>query len=158
MKRNIQIIVFAILTLLVLQFIFHNSAQTAEESGAISGSVAQILKSIVDPRDRIPYGTFEHGVRKLAHFTEFGMLGFCCMGLTDGVFRRGSRWRVLLPVLAVPVIAAADEASQFFSEGRGPGVLDVCIDSAGGFSGICLMAVLLILLRMAKGRRENKYI
>ena len=67
--RKEQLRLFLRLLLIVtLCFIWGNSLLSRESSSALSGRVAAWLRSI-----GIPVG--EHFLRKLAHFTEFGILG-----------------------------------------------------------------------------------
>jgi len=75
-----------------------------------------------------------HGViRKLAHVTEYFILGL----LLFRAFRGGAggvpRWRwVLCSVLVVVVCAAADEFHQSFVSARTGALIDVGIDMLGG--------------------------
>ena len=73
-------------------------------------------------------------MRKLAHFTEFTALGLCLAWL-HGMLGKG-RFR---PFLWGVFVAAADETIQCFVPERGPGILDVCLDSAGVLTGIILL-------------------
>jgi VanZ family protein len=75
-----------------------------------------------------------HGyVRKAAHFTEYAVLAFlvvraCVMSASP--FLR--RFRYLLPLVLVAVVALADETNQSFLASRTASVFDVFIDVAGG--------------------------
>jgi len=75
-----------------------------------------------------------HGyVRKTAHFTEYAVLAFlaarACVMSTSEFLRK---FRYLLPVLLVIVIAVADETNQSFLASRTASVFDVFIDVTGG--------------------------
>jgi len=75
-----------------------------------------------------------HGyVRKAAHFTEYAVLAFlaaraCVIAASDFL----SRFRYLLPLALVIVVAVADEFNQSFEASRTASVFDVVIDIAGG--------------------------
>lgn len=91
-----------------------------------------------------------HGyVRKAAHFTEYAVLAFlaaraCVMSASPFLWR----FRYLLPLMLVAVVAAADETNQSFLASRTASVYDVFIDIAGG-------AVMTILMWLTgRPRRE----
>lgn len=150
-KKIAQIAVFALLTVAILCFIFSNSAQSRSESAARSSAIMEYLKPLLDPHGRVPEDVFHNAVRKAAHFAEFAALGFCCMGLSDGfAWKKRRRLRCILPLLAGVLIAAADEIIQIFAVNRGPGFLDVLLDSAGVVFGVAVFHVLLCLIRRCR--------
>ena len=153
MKQNRRIILFALLSLLAVGFIFSNSLEPREVSNDRSNGIVDEIKPIVDPQDTIPRGTFNHYVRKSAHFLEFAALGFCLMGLTDAIGRKHRIPRVPAALLAALLIASMDETLQFFAAGRGPGVKDVLIDCLGATCGLLLM---LLCLKIEKDIREKQ--
>jgi len=84
-------------------------------------------------------------VRKLAHFTEYAVLG----ALLWLDWRLLGRDGLLLPLGAGLLFAAGDELLQTFIPGRSGELLDVLLD----FSGV-LAAVL--PARLIRKRKENK--
>ena len=72
-------------------------------------------------------GTWDTILRKIAHVTEYAILGAL---LTRAVRRPG-----LALALAV-AYAASDEVHQLFVEGRHGSPLDVLIDTAGALAGV----------------------
>ena len=155
MKQNRRIFLFALLSLLAVGFIFSNSLEPREVSNDRSNGIVDEIKPIVDPQDTIPRGTFNHYVRKSAHFLEFAALGFCLMGLTDAIGRKHRIPRIPMALLAALLIASTDETLQFFAEGRGPGVGDVLLDFFGAACGLLLMLLCLIIER-GIGNNQNK--
>ena len=153
MKQNRRIILFALLSLLAVGFIFSNSLEPREVSNDRSNGIVDEVKPIVDPQDTIPRGTFNHYVRKSAHFLEFAALGFCLMGLTDAIGRKHRIPRIPTALLAALLVASMDETLQFFAAGRGPGVKDVMIDCFGAACGLLLM---LLCLKIGKNIRNNQ--
>ena len=153
MKQNRRIILFALLSLLAVGFIFSNSLEPREVSNDRSNEIVDEVKPIVDPQDTIPRGTFNHYVRKTAHFLEFAALGFCLMGLSDAIGRKRRIPRVPAVLLAALLIASTDETLQFFAAGRGPGVKDVLIDFSGAACGLVLM---LLCLNSGKNERNDQ--
>lgn len=153
MKQNRRIFLFALLSLLAIGFIFSNSLEPREVSNDRSTEIVDEVKPIIDPQDTIPRGTFNHYVRKSAHFLEFAALGFCLMGLTDAIGRKHRIPRIPMALLAALLIASTDETLQFFAVERGPGVKDVLIDCSGAACGLLLM---LLCLKIEKDIREKQ--
>lgn len=147
--------IFAALSLALICFIFSNSLQSRSESSARSSVVAEALKPILDPNDKVGDDAFHNFVRKAAHFAEFAALGFSLMGFADCLAWKGRRWRLLTPPAASLLIAATDETIQIFSQLRGPGIKDVLLDFCGAVCGAACMLLLSLLLRRLKKRRKN---
>ena len=127
-----------------LVFIWGNSLLPAETSGAISGWLHRLLTAISSGNGSGGDGR----LRKIAHFTEFALLGAVLFRL----FRnRGEKvLTVWLLSLACGFFAACtDELLQHFSPGRAPRFLDVCIDSAGVLTGT-LLYLAAVLIRKSK--------
>jgi VanZ family protein len=72
--------------------------------------------------------------RKIAHFTEYAILGF----LAARAFRPYPRWFLISAVLVV-VYALIDEYHQSFVPSRTASVLDSLIDMAGGITALILV-------------------
>lgn len=115
-----------------LIFIWGNSLLPGSVSGAISDWVKALLAGLLPGEDSGIDGG--HLVRKLAHFTEFAVLG-ALLGWRSGMLGRGR----LRPFLWGAAAACADETIQRFVPGRGPGLRDVCIDSCGVAAGVFLI-------------------
>ena len=74
-------------------------------------------------------------IRKLAHFTEYAILGF----LAARAFRTSPRW-FLISALLVVVYALIDEYHQSFVPSRTASVFDSLIDMAGGISALIFVS------------------
>ena len=76
---------------------------------------------------------FAHAcVRKSAHFTEYGILALLGIRAFASASAGVSRFRWLLPVLIVLVIASLDELNQSFEPSRTSTPWDVLLDTFGG--------------------------
>ena len=122
-------------TLLVccLLFIWGNSLLPGNISGAISDFVNKVLSFFFEQGEKEP----ENGgflLRKMAHFTEFGLLGMC-LGWLFGMLRKKKTWPIALGVAA----ACVDETIQRFVPGRVSSLKDVAIDSCGMLTGMLLL-------------------
>ena len=118
-----------------LLFIWGNSLLPAKQSGALSGWLHDLLTSF------LPEGSGASGgdglLRKIAHFTEFALLG----GVLCRLFRiKGESFPVAgaLSIGCGFFAACVDELLQHLSPGRSPSLRDVCIDLAGVLTGALL--------------------
>lgn len=145
-KRNILLTLIPVLLVMVMIFCF--SAQTGQTSGAMSGRITRwILERVVagfaemDPAAQAQLcSSTGLLIRKLAHFSEFALLGFFLM---LHIRQIGRMTPVRLPWLWAwsigTLYAVSDELHQGFVGGRVPAVMDVCIDSAGVVAGVMVL-------------------
>lgn len=155
-KHSLWLSLLLVVSVMVMIFCF--SAQTGKESGAMSGRITTWILKLIVPgfedftpeKQEMLRSTVGLLVRKLAHFSEYALLGF---SLLLHIAQIQKHMTVRLPWLWAWTVgtlyAASDEFHQGFVAGRGPSVMDVMIDSAGVIAGILLM--LWILHR--RGRR-----
>lgn len=151
MKRWIErnsIALTLLLVVAVMVMIYCFSAQTGAESGAMSGQITRWVLSIVVPgfedlsldKQQSLKDIAGLIIRKLAHFSEYALLGFSLMLHIRQIQKKTV---VRLPWLwswAVGTLyAASDEFHQGFVAGRGPSVIDVMIDSSGVIAGTLLL-------------------
>ena len=130
-ERRIRLCIALIAVNLV--FIWGNSLMTAEISQAFSDWVKGLLLGNVHGDTG---GTGSGLLRKVAHFAEFGALGFLLTWLC-GMLKKRPAWAVLWGVMA----ACVDETIQIFVPERGPGLKDVALDSAGVCAGMILCLI-----------------
>ena len=79
--------------------------------------------------------TIHFVTRKLAHFTEYAILGF----LAARAFRPYRRW-FLISVVLIVLYALLDEYHQSFVPSRTPSIFDSLIDMAGGISALIFIS------------------
>lgn len=143
--------------------IFLFSAQTGEESSDLSGGITEcVLETFVRDFEQMPaeqrsgmMDAVSFAVRKLAHYTEYMILGFLLINLVRTykvVYGRA----FLISWCAGTLYAVSDEIHQVFSDGRSPRVLDVCIDSAGVLTGVLLACVAFNFYCRAIDKRRKK--
>lgn len=75
-------------------------------------------------------------IRKLAHFTEFAVLGVISYLNIKDLFKNR---HVIFSLIFCALYAASDEIHQLFVPGRYCAVLDMGIDTCGALLGILLM-------------------
>lgn len=133
MKRWILYIVLC----LIVFFIWDNSLQNGGNSDGFSLIFAKWLAPIADKLGF--YGNIwalNRIVRKLAHLTEFTILG----GVLYVVLRHYIEYGTVVKTIGVGiVIASLDEFIQLFSLGRSSQLSDVLIDTIGIIIGISVV-------------------
>lgn len=144
-KTRIPLIIVCALTVLTVIFIFSRSIPDKVESYRESSLIVALFELVFgegNVNGRL--------VRKLAHFTEFAVLG-AELSVLLWVIRKKSLQAYLNIIFAAATVALCDETIQIFS-GRGPQVQDVWIDIFGAVVGI---ALLLGIRAMAFAIKEN---
>ena len=146
-ERN-SIALSLLLVIAVMVMIYCFSAQTGAEAGAMSGRITMWILNLVVPgfgdfspeKQETIRSTVSFVVRKLAHFSEYALLGFSLMLHIAQIEKKIA---VRLPWLwswaAGTLYAASDEFHQGFVAGRGPSLRDVMIDSSGVIAGTLLL-------------------
>lgn len=120
---------------LTLLFIWGNSLMPASVSGAFSGFVKELLSRFFTVVEE----TEGDGVlRKLAHGTEFAVLGAELL-----LLGRIHSWPWSQVVLCGFGTAFLDETIQLFVAGRCGAIRDVWIDMGGFFVGVLLCLMIL---------------
>ena len=138
-RKGLWIFTF-LLTVTVMAAIICFSSQSAAESNGLSKGLAQWLLNLVPSLgDAVTLRKLNHFLRKSAHFSLYFLLG---CGLTGLASRQRKIPPVLLAVLGGAAFAAADEFHQFFSDGRGPMLQDVLLDTCGVTAGALFIALL----------------
>ena len=130
------------LMVLILAFIWGNSAMPGDASGNLSDWVGAILSAIS------PFLATEQGLhflRKAAHFSEFAALGMTLSWLF-AMISQGLTKQFGLPLLCGAVAACIDETIQIFTPGRYSSIVDVCIDCSGVLTGILIFGIFLLII------------
>lgn len=150
-QRNKKILI--VLIVFTLAFIFGNSLIDRENSSKESSWVLVLVQPFLEffvGRGNVT----EHLVRKLAHFSEFALLGFeLCLffQIQAGTLQKA----VLLSVSHGLFSALTDETVQIFSH-RGPQIQDVWLDTAGAVFGVCITLLLLLFCNSASGNQKKR--
>lgn len=164
---NRRRVVLILLLLSWMGLIFWFSAQSGEESSALSGGLLRRILSLTPHWNELSadgqalrISTFHTAFRKLAHFSEYAVLGVLA-SLVMREFSPQERYNkitgrvrcLLIPACFALLCAAADELHQAFVPDRAPSPRDVCIDLAGACAGI--LALALVLAVRAKRKTDQ---
>lgn len=133
LKEKRKLILYAGLSIVWTLFIFSFSIQSGEESSQLSGGLISMLVGVIVPSDFAYIGQLEFGIRKLAHFTEYFILGVLVIQTMRQTHYSKSR---IIAVLICLLVASCDETIQLFSGGRSGKITDVVLDSVGSWCGI----------------------
>lgn len=142
-----KILISWIMVMLWMALIFNLSAQVRKESNQLSTGITVIIEKIIEKVNlfdiKFDIKTINHIVRKNAHFFIYLVLGILVMNAI-----RKSKYLALSICI---FYAMSDELHQAFVPGRGPGIKDVLIDSAGAYIGVLIF--ILIMKKVIKNER-----
>ena len=118
------------LVILYLMFIFGNSLQTGEVSGSLSRQIAEAVAQLLRSLSIVisDFDLLHLVIRKLAHFTEFLVLGFLVQWVNSHQPLMADKKYVFLLFL---LAGFTDEFLQLFVDGRAGMLTDSLIDSSG---------------------------
>ena len=154
MNNKDRFILHAVITALIMLFIFFQSALPADLSQGESGLIVFFLSGFFKEDPRV----LSFAVRKCAHFTEYTVLGLSLRMTVQDLLRRRQGGRsaarpayvTLLSWCAGTLYAVTDEVHQMLVPGRSCEIRDVLIDSCGVFLGAAIMH----LIKKVSGERS----
>lgn len=148
-QKRIQKIVPWVLVLLWMVLIFLFSHQPATESAQLSSGITEKILNIINkvlPKISINQESFNHFIRKAAHFGVYFVLGFLVINALVISNRPRNTWSkldiFLIGMLISVLYAISDEVHQLFIPGRSGELRDVLLDSLGSLTGIVCMFIL----------------
>ena len=146
-EKNKNNLIITILAYLMIFIIFGNSLLPGDISSSQSGFLSGLIKDILAFFGlNIQDDMISFFVRKLAHFTEFFVLGV----LWTFVFMRRYEKYILITILFGMCIAGIDEFIQFFVPGRAMMFTDFLIDVLGVIIGVLVVQVMYRYIKHAK--------
>lgn len=143
-------IIYLIPALLWETIIILLTLQPADVSSNLSGGITLILYNIIKQiGSSISMETFHLVIRKLAHFTEYFILGLLTF-LALVPYTISFKQKLIVIFGYGFIFASLDETIQLFVEGRAGSVRDVLIDSAGVLFSIMITTGLFTLRKKLK--------
>jgi len=140
-KNTLNSIIHGLAVLMVL-VIFGNSLLPGDVSSVQSGWVTSLIKDVLSVLGiYVQDSIISFFVRKIAHFTEFFVLGVLWLL----VFMRRYEKYVLITLAFGMVIAGLDEFIQYFVPGRAMMFTDWLIDVSGVISGMIITKFLFVI-------------
>ena len=136
MKKRISILLVILWMLLIFIMSSANGAQSDNQSGFIVNIISNLFNiSNLE--------TLNHIIRKIAHLTEYLILGLLVHNL---IKQYNKKWYIALIICIL--YAISDELHQGFTPGRSPQILDVFIDTIGSITGISLLHFIIKLKKI----------
>lgn len=140
---------FTICALLIMIFIFLQSALPADLSSTESGVIVGWIMEHFGAAFYLSEGTVIFAVRKSAHLMEYMVLGSCLLPAVREWRPEGTGHIDMTSLLGEGLLswgvaaayAVLDEVHQIFVPGRSCELRDVVIDSCGALLGIVLTAL-----------------
>ena len=117
-----------ILVIIWMTIIFIMSSFNSTESSSQSNFIVDIVANIFHITNT---STLSIIIRKLAHYTEYLILGILVMNLNNNKSKS-----IYLSIIICLLYAISDEFHQFFVPGRSCQILDIAIDFLGSLTGI----------------------
>lgn len=136
MKKGIKIGLLVVW----MAVIFYLSCEPKNETIATTNTVVEALYSIYKlliSKNPLNIADFSElifkPVRKLAHFSEFAILGVLMYSVYND---KQKDKNMLWPLILSALYAISDEIHQYFVPGRACTLIDILIDTCGAFIGI----------------------
>ena len=138
-RKKLQKFLAWLALLVWMGVIFYFSHQSGDASMQLSDGILDSFKSLF--QNFLNYHTLSYIVRKIAHFTEYFILGLLIYHLVKQ-YRVISKTEIIWMILFCLIYAMSDEFHQVFIGGRSPKVFDVIIDSLGSSLSILILQLL----------------
>ena len=151
------------LVLVWMGVIFAFSAQEEKKSNAVSRSVIVRVAEVTYPNyeklDEVErtevINKYYIPVRKIAHFSEFFILGALMFVFFATFAGLSAKFRFLITAGAGVLYALSDEIHQFFVSGRACRAYDILIDTAGVVFAAGIGLLITVKFRGVKGERQK---
>ena len=148
-KVKILRIILIILIILWTCLIFLFSSQDGGESSGFSRKFVEFF--IKDPE---MVSKVEPYVRKLAHFSEYGLGGVLFISLFS-TYEWTDRRKIVTSISLGVWYAIMDEIHQLMVPGRSGAIKDVYIDSLGITTGVIGMLIVIKIFEIIKNKRNT---
>jgi VanZ family protein len=138
-----------IITILWTLFIFSQSLLPGDVSSSQSGFIVDVLYPWVGRLGiNIQVDKFSFIIRKLAHFTEYTILGILLLLMYQDRFTNKKLY--LISFLHGTITAISDETIQRFVPNRSGELRDVLIDMGGVLFGVLIIHLVNRMLKLSK--------
>ena len=152
LKTILKALALVLWCVVIFMFSANDSDKSSRQSNAVFNAVVEFVNPMydsLDPEAQLEYkDTATFVIRKLAHFSEYALLGILAFINLWRVKRLG--YRSLFAALFSCVYAASDEIHQLFVPGRACQFTDVLIDTSGAAAGILLVFIFTLLFKKKK--------
>lgn len=144
-KKVFHSILVIIWMFVIFNFSSQNGPKSTNTSDVVTSMVVNVTTSVTNKnvsreevKKRVEDSTFL--VRKMAHFTEYLILGILVLQLLSDYTKINKRMLIVSLIICY-LYAVSDEVHQIFISGRTAKVLDTFIDGAGSLVGIVIYSI-----------------
>lgn len=160
MKLRKIITLILIISMMIIIFMF--SSQNGTSSSGLSSKFSNIFIDIFIrkydtyslSRQKEIFSNVSYGIRKLAHMTEYGILGSLVFLFLFGI---KMRYRIIFSISFCFIYASTDELHQRFVGGRSGQFKDVMIDTLGAIIFVLTFSLVVLIFKKRKLRKLNKF-
>lgn len=131
-------------------FVFYLSGQSGSESSGLSRRVVMLFTKNEDI-----INTVEPYVRKLAHYSEYGLGGILFIILFN-TYEWSDERKLIVSTLIGAWYAITDEVHQYLVPFRVCSAVDVWIDTLGIATGVCCTYIIIKWIRLQRERKISK--
>jgi len=147
-------LIFFIPVVLWMVIVFKFSNEPADTSQLTSLNITKKIVKIIskneitDEKDELVQRV-DKIVRKTAHYTLYAIGGFLIM-IYIYQYKITENKKILYSILTGSIYACTDEIHQVFIPGRTGEITDVCLDSLGVATGVCVCLLAIKIIRDIK--------
>lgn len=148
--------IFGALMVVSWEFSGKSNAQSNDVSMRIAEQIEDCLAKhfYINRSDYFWKVSFNHILRKFAHFVEYSAIGTVLCLMLNVAIRRP--WiAATISVLISLLLSLLDEYHQKFSLDRTPKMSDVCIDFTGALTGIIFVTIFFLILNYVNRLRSR---
>lgn len=163
MNRQIKIhiiryILFVLVILLCIKIYTLSSESGATSTNTSHNFIRSIIlifnKNLTDTELDIRIEQLEPLVRKIAHFSIYGLLGILIMSCSE-TYKCKDQKKIAVSLIIAFAYAVSDEIHQRFVPNRSGEIRDVIIDTCGAFLGIIFVWFIDIIFKVARSRKKG---
>ena len=150
--KNKKVKRFIILLLIILWafLIFGFSSQNGDESSGLSRKIVELFTKNEETIQLVePY------VRKLAHFSEYGLGGILFVALFT-TYEWTDKKIIITSILLGIWYAVTDEVHQLMVPNRHGSLFDIYLDSLGFSTGVFFAMMIIEIKRTLKNKKVNE--
>ena len=151
-KNKVKILrIFLLIIIAIWAFVVFNfSSQDGGDSSGLSRKVVEFFIKNEEVINKVePY------VRKVAHFSEYGLGGVLFISLFS-TYNWTERKQITISILLGIWYAITDEVHQLMVPGRHGAIFDVYLDTLGFATGVLAMLLLIKLVKIYKHNKKEK--
>lgn len=151
-KNKVKILrIFLLIIIAIWAFVVFNfSSQDGGDSSGLSRKVVEFFIKNEEVINKVePY------VRKVAHFSEYGLGGVLFISLFS-TYNWTERKQITVSILLGIWYAITDEVHQLMVPGRHGAIFDVYLDTLGFATGVLAMLLLIKLVKIYKHNKKEK--